>query len=81
METDFIKLCNDENLKKHILSELNSIAKTKKLKGFEVIKAVHLEHQPFDVERDLITPTFKKKRPQLLKYYKETVDNMYKTLK
>lgn len=39
------------------------------LKGFEFIKAVHLDPVPFDMERDLLTPTFKKKRPQLLKYY------------
>lgn len=39
------------------------------LKGFEMLKAVHLEPVAFDMERDLITPTFKKKRPQLLKHY------------
>lgn len=39
------------------------------LKGFEFIKAVHLDPMPFDMERDLLTPTYKKKRPQLLKYY------------
>ena len=39
------------------------------LKGFEFIKDVHLEPVPFDMDRDLITPTYKKKRPQLLKYY------------
>lgn len=40
------------------------------LRGFEMLKAVHLEPNPFDMDRDLITPTFKLKRPQLLKYYK-----------
>ena len=40
------------------------------LKGFEFIKAIHLDPVPFDMDRDLLTPTFKKKRPQLLKYYK-----------
>lgn len=39
------------------------------LKGFELIKGVHLDTVPFDMERDLITPSYKKKRPQLLKYY------------
>ncbi len=39
------------------------------VKGFEQIRGVHLEPQPFDVERDLTTPTYKLKRPQLLKYY------------
>lgn len=43
------------------------------LKGFEFIKAVHLDPVPFDLERDLLTPTFKKKRPQMLKYYQVLV--------
>lgn len=42
------------------------------LKGFEIIKAVHLEPEPFDIERDLITPTYKIKRPQMQKYYQVT---------
>lgn len=39
------------------------------LKGFEFIKAVHVDPVPFDMDRDLLTPTFKKKRAQFLKYY------------
>lgn len=40
------------------------------LRGFEMLRAVQLDPIPFDVDRDLITPTFKLKRPQLLKHYK-----------
>jgi long-chain acyl-CoA synthetase len=43
------------------------------LKGFKFIKAVHLDPVPLDMERDLITPTYNKKRPQLLKYYQVKV--------
>ncbi|KAA3460088.1 long chain acyl-CoA synthetase 4 [Gossypium australe] len=53
--------------------------KREKLKGFEFIKAAHTDPVPFDMERDLLTPTYKKKRSQLLKYYQSVIDNMYKS--
>ncbi|KAI7990019.1 Long chain acyl-CoA synthetase 4 [Camellia lanceoleosa] len=78
---DFDSLCENPKAKEYILGELTRVAKEKKLKGFEFIKAVHLDPVPFDMDRDLITPTFKKKRPQLLKYYQSIIDNMYKSAK
>ncbi|KAK2385230.1 Long chain acyl-CoA synthetase 4 [Trifolium repens] len=79
MKMEFDSLCEDSRTKSYILGELVKIAKEKKLKGFEFIKAVHIDPVPFDMERDLITPTFKKKRPQLLKHYQNIIDEMYKT--
>ncbi|XP_011022505.1 PREDICTED: long chain acyl-CoA synthetase 4 [Populus euphratica] len=76
---DFKSLCENPRAKEYILGELTKIGKEKKLKGFEFIKAIHLDPEPFDMERDLITPTYKKKRPQLLKYYQNVIDNMYKS--
>ncbi|KAK1276665.1 Long chain acyl-CoA synthetase 4 [Acorus gramineus] len=78
---DFTSLCENPKAKAYILGELAKIAKEKKLKGFEVIKAVHLDPLPFDMERDLLTPTYKKKRPQLLKYYQSIIDGLYKSPK
>ena len=49
---------------------LSDLKNSAQLKGFERLKAIHLDPNPFDIERDLVTPTFKLKRPQLLKYYK-----------
>ncbi|CAA2996828.1 long chain acyl- synthetase 4-like [Olea europaea subsp. europaea] len=66
---DFNSLCQNPKVKEYILGELSKIGKEKKLKGFEFVKAVHLDPEAFDIDRDLLTPTFKKKRPQLLKYY------------
>ena len=55
----------------YVLGQLKDAAKAAGLLSYEVPKAVHLEPAPFDVERDLITPTFKLKRPNLLAYYKK----------
>ncbi|MED6132560.1 Long chain acyl-CoA synthetase 4 [Stylosanthes scabra] len=76
---DFDSLCQDSRAKSYILGELTRIANEKKLKGFEFIRDVHLDPVPFDIERDLITPTYKRKRPQLLKYYQNVIDDMYKS--
>ncbi|KAJ7541084.1 hypothetical protein O6H91_10G045400 [Diphasiastrum complanatum] len=80
-EGDFAELCERAKLKEYILSELTATGKRSKLKGFEFIKAVHLEPKSFDIERDLLTPTFKKKRQQLFKYYKGHIDSLYQSLK
>ncbi|KAH0910613.1 hypothetical protein HID58_033934 [Brassica napus] len=78
---DFDSICQNTKAKAFLLGELVKTAKERKLKGFEIIRAVHLEPVPFDIERDLLTPTYKKKRPQLLKYYQNVIDDMYKTAK
>ncbi|KAL0722960.1 hypothetical protein Bca4012_037559 [Brassica carinata] len=75
--SDFESLCQNLKAQKYFLDELNSTAKQYQLKGFEMLKAVHLEPNLFDIERDLITPTFKLKRPQLLKHYKGIIDQLY----
>ena len=60
--------------------------KKAKLKTFELPKAVVLEgslnelNQGFSIQNDCLTPTFKLKRPQLLKKYKSQIDAMYKSL-
>lgn len=74
---DFKTLCDNAKARKYFLDELNSTGQQHKLRGFELLRAVFLEPVPFDFERDLITPTFKLKRPQLLKYYKERIEEMY----
>jgi hypothetical protein len=66
---NFTTLCKSKKAHEFILAELNATGKKAGVKGFEQIRGVHLEPQPFDVERDLTTPTYKLKRPQLLKYY------------
>ncbi|GJP53476.1 hypothetical protein CLOM_g12640 [Closterium sp. NIES-68] len=81
VEGDYAALCQTQEARKFILDKLVETGKKGQLKGFEMVKGVYLDSLPFDVERDLLTPTFKKKRPQLLKHYKEHIDAMYAALK
>ncbi|URE26653.1 AMP-binding enzyme [Musa troglodytarum] len=70
-------LCKLEVLNKFILQELKTVAETNKLRGFEYIKGIVVDPLPFDIERDLVTPTMKKKRAQMLKFYKSEIDKLY----
>ncbi|XP_073062148.1 long chain acyl-CoA synthetase 4-like [Primulina eburnea] len=76
---DVNTMCDDPRARNHVLGELTSIGEKEKLKGFEFIKAVHLDPMPFDIERDLLGPTYKKKRAQFLKYYQKAIEDMYMT--
>jgi len=78
---DFETLCENAKARAYIIGELTKIAKDQKLKGFEFVKAVHLDPVPFDMDLGLLTPTFKKKRAHFLKYYQNVVDVMYKSTK
>lgn len=75
---DFESLCKNGKARKYILEEVNNTGRKNQLRGFEMLRAVYLEPIPFDIERDLVTPTFKLKRPQMLKHYKECIDQLYK---
>ncbi|GAB2267287.1 eukaryotic long-chain fatty acid CoA synthetase (LC-FACS) [Dionaea muscipula] len=78
---DFKSLSRNPKARKYYLDELNGMGQKHKLRGYEMLRSVYLEVIPFDFERDLITPTFKLKRPQLLRYYKECIDEMYREAK
>mmetsp|Transcript_9256 Transcript_9256/g.16316 ORF Transcript_9256/g.16316 Transcript_9256/m.16316 type:complete len:660 (-) Transcript_9256:759-2738(-) len=71
------ELYADAKVKAYLLAELNATGKADKLKGFEMIKALHIEPTLWSVEDNLLTPTFKLKRPQLKTKYQATIDALY----
>lgn len=74
---DLAELCKRADVKKAVLDEMNRIGKDSKLKSFEMAKNIRLDHEPWTVENDLLTPTFKSKRPQLQKFYESEIKEMY----
>lgn len=70
----------DPELYSVIAESLNRVAKEQKLNGYEYIKAFYLEKDPFTIENDLLTPTFKLKRHQARIYYAKQLDSLYKQI-
>ncbi|KAI8474564.1 MAG: hypothetical protein J3K34DRAFT_407403 [Monoraphidium minutum] len=73
----FEELCADPAAAAWVLSQLAAAAKADRLKGFERVAAVHLDAAPFSVDNDLLTPTYKFKRPALKKHYEAEIAKMY----
>jgi len=73
----FQALCRSKILHDRIMSEVMEISNQNQLYGFEIPKAIHLESQPFSVENNMLTPTFKLKRQQLKVLYASQIDSMY----
>ena len=60
-----------------LLQELQQTGKDAKLKGFEMIRALKISDEEFTVNNDLLTPTFKPKRPNLKKRFLKDLERMY----
>lgn len=71
-------LCKNEQLAGEILSDIKRLSLSSGLTGFEIVRAVHLEPEPFSVENGLLTPTFKPKRQQLTQRFSKELDGLYK---
>jgi long-chain acyl-CoA synthetase len=71
------KICGKPEVKKLILDDMNKEGKAKAMKGFEFVKNIYVEWQEFTVESDLLTPTFKLKRPQAKEKYQKHIDDLY----
>merc|ERR1711916_145916 len=79
-EGDMKALCGNPKVKEFIMEEMKKTSKEFKLKGFECAKNIHLEAEPFSPENELLTPTFKPKRPQLKNHYIVLINQMYAEL-
>jgi len=76
---DMSKLVLDPEVNTMILKDMEVIGRAEKLRGFEVVKAIHLTDKPF-TPGDILTPTFKIKRPQAAAMYKDALAQLYSGL-
>jgi len=79
-ENSMEELARNKEFRKDILDKLTKIGRDGGLRSFELAKKLYLDHIPFSVGNDLMTPTFKLKRHNIAKHYKESIEKMYETL-
>uniref|UniRef100_A0A8D0HFL3 Long-chain-fatty-acid--CoA ligase n=1 Tax=Sphenodon punctatus TaxID=8508 RepID=A0A8D0HFL3_SPHPU len=77
LEGSYEELCKNKDLKKYILEDMLKVGKEAGLKSFEQVKAIALHPEMFSIENGLLTPTLKAKRPELRKYFKSEIDELY----
>lgn len=73
----FEELCNNPNAIKAVYDDLHRIGKEAKLQSFELVQAIHLRPKEFTIEEDLLTPTMKLRRNNLVKSFRAEIDRMY----
>ena len=76
-DVEFSELCGNELVREKVLQELTRVGKVNKLNGFEQVKRIYLECDPFTAEKGMLTATLKSKRPQLAKFYEGKVEELY----
>ncbi|KAA1474866.1 acetyl-CoA synthetase-like protein [Dentipellis sp. KUC8613] len=71
------ELCSDERIVQAVLAELTREGKKNHLKGFEMVKRIHLTMDPFSVEDNTMTPTLKIRRKDAYQKHKAALDALY----
>ncbi|KAJ1555032.1 Long chain acyl-CoA synthetase 7 peroxisomal, partial [Nowakowskiella sp. JEL0078] len=65
---------------KALLKQLDAFCRTDGLKGFEIVKAIHIDTVQFSMENNLFTPSFKLKRHEAKIYYSSAIKTLYDSL-
>lgn len=64
-------------MKKEVQVRLEKSGRASGMKGFEIVKKLHLFPEGFSTDNDLMTPSFKLKRPQLKSTFASQIATMY----
>ena len=71
---------SSSKLRQTVLDDLTRLGKARGLMSYEQVKNVAFIEEPFSLDNNLLTPTFKARRYAIEKKYMETFQELYRTL-
>jgi len=69
-------LCSKDQVKAHLMENMNSLGKKEGLFGFELVKDIFVESRSLN-DYDCLTTTMKIKRKETYSQFKKQIDTMY----
>lgn len=73
---EFSDICNDDNFKKVVWADVVKVCKENKCNSLEIPKQMHIHDDLFTADNGLLTPTFKLKRFECGKQFKDVITEL-----
>ena len=77
-DMSFAEMCKLDTVRAVMFEAMTATANQSKLVGFEKIKNIYCDSEPWTVENGMLTPTMKLKRDHSKKYYKAVIERLYR---
>ncbi|KAF7728148.1 hypothetical protein EC973_006663 [Apophysomyces ossiformis] len=77
---DLAEMCRHPDVVRIMRDHIVKLGKQAGLHGFELPRAIFLEPEPFSIENNLLTPTFKIKRAQAKQHYQIQIEKLYEQI-
>uniref|UniRef100_A0AAX7T4W0 Arachidonate--CoA ligase n=1 Tax=Astatotilapia calliptera TaxID=8154 RepID=A0AAX7T4W0_ASTCA len=71
------ELCQNPDVKKAVLEDMNAVGREARLNSFEQVKDLYLHPEMFSVANGLLTPTLKSRRADIRRHFQEQISSMY----
>lgn len=83
LQSPYKDICANSVVRDLLMREILKFGRkgSNELKGFEIPRAIYVEPNPFSLERNLLTATFKLKRNEALHYYSDRIHELYASIR
>ena len=75
-DADIVEFFKSPRNRKILLQDMNKLI-ADQLQGFEKLHNIYVDFEPLTVDRGVITPTMKIRRPVAVKFFQDQIDSMY----